>query len=63
VGSVSTPRLLATVGLLALVPAAFEMPALLTLAAVTVGLCALVAYETVRFATVRDQVRHQVPAD
>jgi low temperature requirement protein LtrA len=59
--TVSAPRLVAAVALLALVPAAFEMPALLTLSAVTVGLCALIAYETVRYAGTRDQVRHQHP--
>jgi low temperature requirement protein LtrA len=57
--TVSAPRLLVAVALLALVPAAFEMPALLTLSAVTVGLCALIAYETVRYAGTRDEVRHQ----
>ncbi|HEV3401242.1 MAG TPA: low temperature requirement protein A [Acidimicrobiales bacterium] len=59
--TVSGPRLLVAVALLGLVPAALEMPALLTLSAVTVGLCALITYETVRYAGTRDEVRHQHP--
>jgi low temperature requirement protein LtrA len=44
--------------LLALIPAAVELPALVTLAVVT-GLCVgLIAYEAIRFADARDRVRH-----
>ena len=46
VGSVSVPRLAATVMSLALIPAAVRMPALLTLAATATLLVALASYET-----------------
>ena len=51
-------RSVVSVLLLALIPAAVELPALVTLALVA-GLCVgLIAYEAIRFAEARDRVRH-----
>src|SRR4051794_31565625 len=53
------PRRLAAAGLLlALIPVATAIPALAALAVVTAILCALVAYEAMRFAAARDRIRH-----
>ena len=55
----STPRLIAAVVLVALLPLAVEIPALAMLA-ITMGvLTALIVYETVRFAELRDRLRHE----
>jgi low temperature requirement protein LtrA len=56
----STQRVVAAAALAALVPAALELPALATLAVLTVTLAALIAYETVHFAELRDRLRHQL---
>jgi low temperature requirement protein LtrA len=56
----SVQRLAAAVVLVALLPPAVEMPALATLTVVLAVLAALIAYETVRFAELRDRLRHQV---
>jgi low temperature requirement protein LtrA len=53
-------RLLAAGVLIALIPAALELPALATLAVLAAVLAALIAYEAIRFAELRDRVRHQV---
>lgn len=53
-------RLLCAIVLVALVPAALELPALATLAVVASVLAALIAYETVHFAELRDRLRHQL---
>jgi low temperature requirement protein LtrA len=53
-------RLLGAILLLALVPAAVEVPALVTLAVLAGVLAALIAYEAVHFAELRDRLRHQV---
>jgi low temperature requirement protein LtrA len=58
----STQRLLAAAVLLALLPAALELPALATLGAVALVLAALIVYEVHRFAELRDRLRHQVAA-
>jgi low temperature requirement protein LtrA len=58
----SAQRLLAALLLVALVPAAVELPALATLAILTAVLAALIVYETIRFADLRDRLRHQVAA-
>jgi low temperature requirement protein LtrA len=58
VGSLNKQRLVATVLLLALVPAAVELPALATLAAVAALCVGLIAYEAIRFAEARERVRH-----
>ena len=56
----SWQRLAAAVLMLALLPAALELAALLTIAIVAVVLAALIAYETWRFAELRDRLRHQL---
>jgi uncharacterized membrane protein YcjF (UPF0283 family) len=48
--------------LAALTPAAIELPAVATLAIVLLVLVALVVYENLRFAELRDRLRHQVAA-
>jgi low temperature requirement protein LtrA len=53
-------RLLSALLLLALVPAAVELPALVTLGIVSALLAVLIAYEAIRFAEARDRVRHQL---
>ena len=56
----STQRLAAAILLCALIPLATELDALLTLALLAVLLCALIVYETVHFADLRDRLRHQL---
>jgi low temperature requirement protein LtrA len=56
----STPRLICAAVLLALVPAALELPSIAMLAVLTAVLGALIAYERVRFAELRDRLRHQL---
>jgi low temperature requirement protein LtrA len=56
----SWQRLLAAVLLVALLPAAVELPALTTLAIVAALLSAVIAYESWRFAELRDRLRHQL---
>jgi low temperature requirement protein LtrA len=58
VQSLNKQRLVVTVLLLALVPAAVELPALATLAAVAALCVCLIAYEAIRFAEARERVRH-----
>jgi low temperature requirement protein LtrA len=58
VQSLNRQRLVVTVLLLALVPAAVELPALATLAAVAALCVCLIAYEAIRFAEARERVRH-----
>jgi len=58
-GSLTRARLLLAAALLALLPAARHVDALVTLALVAVLLAALVAFEGIRYATTREQVRHE----
>jgi len=58
-GSLSVRRLLCAVVLLALLPAGASLPALVTLALLAAVLVVLILYEAVRYAEVRDRVRHQ----
>jgi low temperature requirement protein LtrA len=52
---------LVTAGLVvALIPAGLELPALATVAILAAVLVALIAYETIRFAEVRERVRHEL---
>ncbi len=51
------------IGLFALLPLAAEIPALGTLAILTAILCALIAYEAIRYAEHRDRVRHEPAAE
>jgi low temperature requirement protein LtrA len=60
VRSLSVRRLLCAIVLLALIPAGVALPALATLAIVSALLCALIAYEALRYAEARDRVRHQL---
>jgi low temperature requirement protein LtrA len=53
-------RLVCAILLIALLPVAVELPALATLGIVAALLAALIAYETIRFAERRDEVRHQL---
>ena len=54
----STGRLVAAVALVALVPLAVEIPPLAMLAIAAALLTVLIAYETVRFAELRERLRH-----
>ena len=56
----STQRVIAAVVLAAFVPAAEELPALVTLAFTSAVLVALIVYETVHFAELRERLRHQL---
>jgi low temperature requirement protein LtrA len=56
-------RLACAALLLALIPAAVELPALATLAILAAVLTALIGYEALRFAEARDRVRHQLASD
>jgi low temperature requirement protein LtrA len=56
----SRARLICAVLLVALIPAALELPALATLAIVSALLAALIVYETLAFAELRDRMRHQL---
>ena len=60
VGSLNKHRLFCAVVLVALIPAAVELPSLATLAMLAALLAALIAYEAIRFAEARDRVRHQL---
>jgi low temperature requirement protein LtrA len=57
---VSWQRLVAAAVLVALVPAALELDALVTLAIAAVLLAVLIVYEAHRFAELRDRLRHQL---
>jgi low temperature requirement protein LtrA len=56
----SWQRLLCAGVLVALLPAALELSALLTVTIVSLLLAALLAFETWRFAELRDRLRHQL---
>lgn len=57
---ISTPRLVAAAILVALVPVATVLPALLSLGLVALVACGLIAYENVRYAAIRARIRHEV---
>jgi low temperature requirement protein LtrA len=59
-GSVSVRRLLCALALLALVPASPALSALVLLAIVSALLVAMILYEVLRYAEMRDRVRHRV---
>jgi low temperature requirement protein LtrA len=59
----SAQRLLCAVLLVAFIPAAVELPALVTLGVLAALLSVLIAYENVRFAELRDRLRHQLAQD
>ncbi len=56
----SWQRLIAAAVLVALLPAATQLPALATLGILTALLVALIVYEAYRFAELRDRLRHQL---
>jgi low temperature requirement protein LtrA len=58
--SLSVRRLACAIVLLALLPAGAALPALATLAILAAVLVGLIAYEVLRYADVRDRVRHQL---
>jgi low temperature requirement protein LtrA len=58
--SLNVRRLVCAVVLLALVPVGTVLPALATLGMLAAALVALIAYEALRYADVRERVRHQV---
>jgi low temperature requirement protein LtrA len=60
VRSFNRHRTVCAVVLVALLPAALELPALGTLAILSAVLVVLILYETLRFAEARDRLRHQV---
>ena len=59
VHSVNRRRLGLGIGLLALIPLAVELDAIVTLAILTAIACALIAYEAIRYAEHRDRIRHE----
>jgi low temperature requirement protein LtrA len=59
-GTLNRRRLVCALVLLALVPAGTALPALVTLSLLAALLAALIAYEALRYAEVRDRVRHQL---
>jgi low temperature requirement protein LtrA len=56
----SVQRLVCAIVLVALIPLAVEIPALATMAVAAAILAALIVYESVRFAELRDRLRHQL---
>jgi low temperature requirement protein LtrA len=58
VRTINRQRLLLSLALFALLPAAIELPALATLAIVAALLWALITYETISYGEARQQVRH-----
>ena len=59
----SVQRLVCAVVLLALIPLAVEVPALVTMTIAAALLAALIVYESVRFAELRERLRHQLAAE
>ncbi|MGW4844815.1 low temperature requirement protein A [Nocardia brasiliensis] len=60
-GAISVPRVITVVLLLALIPLAAALPALISLSILCAVLAVLTLFETVRFAQPRDQIRHGAP--
>jgi low temperature requirement protein LtrA len=60
VRTLNKQRLGCAILLIALLPAAVELPSLATLAILAAVLTVLIAYEALRFAEARDRVRHQL---
>ncbi len=59
VRSITVPRVVASIVLLALLPVAIAIPALAALGLLTAVLVALIAFETTHFAQPRDEIRHR----
>ncbi len=60
-GAISVPRVVTVVLLLALIPLAAALPALISLSILCAVLAVLTLFETVRFAQPRDEIRHGAP--
>ncbi|MCQ4121746.1 low temperature requirement protein A [Rhodococcus tibetensis] len=60
-GSVTVPRVVAALVLLALIPLVWHVPALATLGILTTVLLALIGFEMIRYDQPRDQIRHAHP--
>jgi low temperature requirement protein LtrA len=58
--SLTVDRLVAAVGLIALIPVAALLPAVVALLLATGVMVAVIAYETVHFAEHREQIRHHI---
>jgi hypothetical protein len=59
----STPRMVSAIVLVALLPAAVELPALATLGILTAVLATLIVYENAQFTELRDRLRHEFSGD
>jgi low temperature requirement protein LtrA len=57
--TLSSPRLIAFAVILLLIPAAMQIPALGALGVVTVVMAALIAFESMTYSDLREQVRHE----
>lgn len=60
VHTLNTPRLITAVLVVALIPLAVTVPALVTVSVLAALLVALITFETIRFAEARDRIRHQM---
>ncbi|MBF6168939.1 low temperature requirement protein A [Streptomyces gardneri] len=60
-GHITAPRVVAVAVVLTLIPLACALPALASLSLLCAVLIALIAWETVRLAQPRDEIRHAVP--
>ena len=58
IGSFNRQRLIVAAALVALIPFAGSMPALLALGLVAAASCGLIVFETIRYTATRDRVRH-----
>lgn len=58
--TLNTPRLITAVLVVALIPVAVSVPALVTVSALAAILVVLITFETIRFAEARDRIRHQM---
>jgi low temperature requirement protein LtrA len=63
VRSLNRQRLVLAAVLFVFLPFATDLPALAVLAIVAGAMCALIAYEAIRFAAGRDRVRHELAAE
>jgi low temperature requirement protein LtrA len=58
IGTWNTQRLIAAALLLAMIPLAAAVPALLALGLVTAVACGLIAFEVIRYSETRQRIRH-----
>jgi low temperature requirement protein LtrA len=62
IGSFNRQRLALAAVLLALIPLATAVPALLALGLVAAAACGLILFEVIRFTEARQRIRHRDPA-